>query len=205
MSEFRKTKTDLISHYPEFLQENLEFNAICDASNPEFDLVWERLRQIELNILPQTADENGIEVYEKWLGLRTNRHQDLDIRRAQVIAKLNETLPYTEIRLQRMLAAIVGWGHFHYERHGALVHIILDETCYSLVFTVMDLLERVLPMNLHYQVSYGMTRKTDINVGSFVCFGQELTLNPYEEHEFETETHKIYTSAHLSMEINKWQ
>lgn len=200
------SKTDLISYYPEFLQENLEFNAICDASNPEFDLIWKKLRQIELNILPQTADKDGIAQYEQWLGLRTNPYEDLEIRRAKVIAKLNETLPYTEIRLQRMLAAIVGWGHYEYERHGAFVHIIIDETCYNLVFAIMDMLERVLPMNLHYRVSYGLTtRRTDIQVGAYLRYGQVITLNPYEEKEFETETQQISASAHMSMEIKKWQ
>lgn len=156
-------KTDLISHYPEFLRENLEFNAICDASNPEFDLVWDRLKQIEKNILPQTADVDGIEQYEEWLGLVSNPTLDLETRRAQVIAKLNETLPYTEIRLQRMLAAIVGWGHFHYERDGAFVKVDLDEEAIPQGYVVYQLLQKILPLNLHFELNcYASTESNDI-------------------------------------------
>ena len=150
MSEY---KTDLISYYPEFLQENLEFNAICDASNPEFDLVWKRLKQIEENILPQSADSDGIEQYENWLGIVSNPYLDLETRRAQVISKLNETLPYTEIRLQRMLAAIVGWGHFTYTREGAFVKVELDDESVPQSPVVYDLLKRVLPLNLHFELN----------------------------------------------------
>ena len=152
MSDYRNKKIDLISYYPEFLQENLEFNAICEASNPEYDLIWERLKQIELNILPQTADKDGIAQYEQWLGLENNSYQTLETRRAQVITKLNETLPYTEIRLQRILAATVGWGHFFYERHGAFVRVLLDPDSGLYVIPVRDMLERILPMNLHFEV-----------------------------------------------------
>lgn len=198
-------KADILSYYPEFLQETEEYKAICEAVNPEFDLLFQRVQQTINNILPETTNTRGITDYEQWLGLRSDPTLSLKERQAQVIAKLNETLPYTEIRLQRILAAIVGWGHFTYERFGAYVHIILDETCYKAVNAVMNMLDSVLPLNLHYKVSYGMTRNTYAHVGSFLYFGQELTLNPYEEKEFETETQNIYASAHMSMEINKWQ
>lgn len=153
-------KTDLIKYYPEFLQENLEFNAICDASNPEFDLIWRRIKQIELNIVPQTADSDGIAQYEQWLGIVTNPYLDLDTRRGQVISKLNETLPYTEIRLQRILAAIVGWGHFTYVRNGAFVQVLLDDESISASGLVYDMLERILPLNLHFEVTAGITDLT---------------------------------------------
>lgn len=157
---------DLISYYPEYLKENKEYNAICDAENPEFNLLIKRIRQMEKNIHPQTADEYGIEKFESWLGIPTNHYLPLEQRRNAVIAKLNETLPFTEIRLQRMLAAIVGWGHFHYERHGALVQVVLDKESLYAIQPVRDLLERILPMNLHYEVARGITSYTEAFVGA---------------------------------------
>lgn len=146
-------KADLIQYYPEFLQTNQEYNAICDAVNPEFDLLFRRLNELENNILPQTANSYGIGKYESWLGLMTNPYLDLDTRRAQVLAKLNETLPFTEIRLQRMLAAVCGWGHFHYERHGAFVKVDLDEEAISQSPVIYNLLKKILPLNLHFEVN----------------------------------------------------
>lgn len=197
---------DVLDHYPEYLSDSvLEYQAIAKAENPEFNLFIRRLGKTIENILPTTSDEDGIKRYEDWLDILSNPNLSIEERRFNVLARLNETLPYTEIRLQKMLAAICGWGHFTYERKGAFVHVVIDETCYGAVFSVMDLLERVLPLNLYYRVSYGMTRQTEVNTGAFLYYGQEITLNPYEEHEFETETQTVYASAHLSMEINKWQ
>lgn len=157
---------NLLDYFPEFLQDTQEYQAYCDAVDPELKLLAQRVKSLENNITPLNADEYGITVYEKWLGLVTNPYLPLEERRAKVIAKLNETLPYTEIRLQRLLAAVVGWGHFHYRRDGAFVQVILDETCYSALNPIMEMLERILPMNLHYEVIYGVVYNSEVKVGS---------------------------------------
>ena len=137
---------DVLDHYPEYLSDSvLEYQAIAKAENPEFNLFIRRLGKTIENILPTTSDEDGIKRYEDWLDILSNPNLSIEERRFNVLARLNETLPY------------------------------------------------------------GMTRQTEVNTGAFLYYGQEITLNPYEEHEFETETQTVYASAHLSMEIRKWQ
>lgn len=146
---------NLIEYYPEFLREVKEYQAITDAENPEFNLLYKRLTSLDNNLLPGSAELHGIEIYENWLNITSNPYLTLEERRANILAKLNETLPYTEIRLQKMLAAIVGWGHFTYKREGAFVQVILDPEYHILAGSVCQMLERVLPLNLYFEVSVG--------------------------------------------------
>lgn len=153
-------EVNLLNYYPEFLQEVNEYKAITNAQNPEFKLLYQRLSSLDNNLLPATAEEHGVEVYEQWLKLPSNPYLPLEERRQAILAKLNETLPYTEIRLQKMLAAIVGWGHFTYRREGAFVQVILDAESVSASGLVAQMLERVLPLNLYYEVRAGMSGAT---------------------------------------------
>lgn len=150
MDELKQREVHLIDHFPDFLKDNEEFNAVCNALDPEFNLYLQRVFSALNNIIPETADSKGLASYEEWLGILTNPYLSLDERKAQIIAKLNETFPFTEIKLQKMLAAIVGWGHFKYTREGAFVKVELDETAIDASKTIYDLLKRILPMNLYY-------------------------------------------------------
>lgn len=151
----------LIEYYPEFLREVKEYEAITDAENPEFNLLYRRLTSLNNNLLPESADLRGIEVYEKWLNIPTNPYLSLEERKGNVLAKLNETLPYTEIRLQKMLAAICGWGHFTYKRDGAFVQVLLDPTVGDKGISVYRLLDRILPLNLYFEVVLNYVSEID--------------------------------------------
>ena len=152
---------NLIEYYPEFLQEVNEYKAITNAQNPEFNLLYKRLSSLDNNLLPGSAELHGIEMYEKWLNIPSNNYLTLDERRGNILAKLNETLPYTEIKLQKMLAAICGWGHFTYKRIGAYVQVLLDPTVGDKGVSVYRLLDRVLPLNLYFEVILNHVNETD--------------------------------------------
>lgn len=152
---------NLIEYYPEFLQEVNEYKAITNAQNPEFNLLYKRLSSLDNNLLPGSAELHGIEMYEKWLNIPSNNYLTLDERRGNILAKLNETLPYTEIKLQKMLAAICGWGHFTYKRTGAYVQVLLDPTVGDKGVSVYRLLDRVLPLNLYFEVILNHVNETD--------------------------------------------
>ena len=111
--------------------------------------------------LPLSAEEHGVEIYEKWLNIPSNPYLTLDERKGNILAKLNETLPYTEIRLQKMLAAICGWGHFTYKRTGAYVQVLLDPTVGDKGISVYRMLDRVLPLNLYFDVILNHVNETD--------------------------------------------
>lgn len=143
----------LIEHYPDYFKENDQIIAICDAADPEFNLFRQRAIRALNNQIVGTSDEYGIRSYEELVGIIPDPSLSLKERKAQVLARMNETLPYTEIRLQRMLAAIVGWGNFKYSRDGAHVHVELMTGDSESTKAVYQLLQRVLPLNLYFDVT----------------------------------------------------
>lgn len=154
----------LIDKVPEFLNENIEINAIFDAIEPELILLQTRAEQLNKNIFPETADTNGLRQYEDWLGISYDRTLNLNERRIEILARLNETLPYTEIRLQRFLAGSLGWGNFKYYRDGAFVKVSVKLDSGKSILTIIDMLERVLPMNLHFEVNQQVESKEETKI-----------------------------------------
>lgn len=142
--------TNLIDHLPPFLQDNKVLNALAEAKNPEFDLINQSLKELAINVLPQTANLDGIKRYEKWLGIKPNRGLSLEERRFQVIAKLNETLPFTDIRLNKMLAAIVGWDNFEFKLEDAHVTVKLTLESAFQYDVIYQMLEEIIPLNLDF-------------------------------------------------------
>lgn len=164
----------LIDRFPDYFKETKEIVAACEALDPEFNLLLGRLKASLNNISILTADERGVKRYEQWVGIPTNPYLPLEERRMAVIAKLNETLPYTEIRLIKMLAAIAGWANFKYERHGAFVKVTLSNEAYYVINPVRDMLERILPMNLYYEVIFGAAE--GLSMINFVSIYQETRI-----------------------------
>lgn len=139
---------DLYKHLPPEINELQEAIQIVEAENPEFDLIGRRTDRVDTNIFPLLADELGIRTLESWLNLDSNRALSLDQRRIEILAKLNERLPYTWIKLHKMLASVVGWDNFELERIGARIVCKVNDPKY--VGTVNQLFERIIPMNLYW-------------------------------------------------------
>lgn len=133
---------------------NKDTARIALAENPEFDKFTIQLQKWLYNFFPVTADEEGISRWEDFLDLGHGGENDtLEDRRHKVILKLNERLPYTVPRLYQMLASLCGWEGFTFALAGAQlseVHIKIEWDSDILMSTVMEMLERVLPLNLHF-------------------------------------------------------
>lgn len=184
----------ILTHYPDYFKENEEINAICDGEDPELKLYIERAVQIIQNILPRTSDVEGVKKYEDWLNIPLEKTAGLtlDQRKDQIVAQLNETLPYTEITLQKMLANIAGWGNFHYERHGAFVDVTLEPEAADSLGIVMDMLRRVLPMNLHFRLNGEVIDETQAYVYGIGTLVQEDMI---QEVDYTEKIAHVYTGG----------
>lgn len=182
---------DILSHYPDYFLETDEINAICDGENPELKLYIERAVKVVNNTLPRTSDYDGVKKYEKWLDIPPDKIAGLSLeqRKDQIVAKLNETLPYTEITLQKMLANIVGWGNFSYRRDGAFVEVTLEPEAADSLQTVYDMLTRVLPMNLHFRLNGEVVDEADSYVYGI---GTMLTEDMIQEVDYTEKIEHIY-------------
>lgn len=166
---------------------NKETKRIGIAESPEFDKITIQLQKWLYNFFPVTADEDGISRWEDFLDLGHGGENDtLEDRRERVILKLNERLPYTIPRLYQMLASLCGWEGFTFSLAGAQlseVHIRINWYGEVLMSTVMEMLERVLPLNLHFDCLFIYTCEPAVVTQGKYMFTTEIITTPkYVEH-----------------------
>lgn len=77
----------LIDYLPEVVKQIKEMQAITAAEQPEFDLIEATIEQILANALITTADEHGIEKFEKELGIEPTKEQTLEERRIAIMVR----------------------------------------------------------------------------------------------------------------------
>ena len=99
---------DLVSYLPEYLSEFKEIGATLESENPEFVLVWEAADRVLKNEFIETADEYGIERFEKILNILPSKEDTLESRRSRVKARWFDMIPYTMKMLINKLTALCG-------------------------------------------------------------------------------------------------
>jgi len=84
-----KSSEVIKSYVPYEIQNSYIFNEIFNAYGDVFDKLGLDISDLFLQILPQTATEWGIKLWEKRIGITTNTSKSIEERRSRVLAKLN--------------------------------------------------------------------------------------------------------------------
>ena len=85
---------DLIKELPFFMQEYKEIIEIMTTEDEEFRQLYIELCKILTNLFVITAEEDGIIRYEQMLKIYPFSDDTLEIRRARILAKINNDGPY---------------------------------------------------------------------------------------------------------------
>lgn len=99
---------DIKEYWSPVVAESLEFIAIADAENPEFNYLWEKIYGLVDEYFVKSASEYGVRRMEKILNIVPLANETLDQRKAKIIWKLNLKIPYTMRFLKNILATMVG-------------------------------------------------------------------------------------------------
>ena len=175
----------LLDYLPPVLREVLEFQTINAANEPEIAVAWDAAALLLANQFLETADENGVAVWERELKIYPKDTDTLEVRKARVKAKWNLELPYTMRWLQNWLTAQYG--------NLGRVTISYDLTKYTLIVRVpykeqydyseaLDLLSRVVPCNVILDWSLSQKLHTEhhlyagfaVRVGRVIAVGCEI-------------------------------
>lgn len=170
----------LIDYLPDILTDFYEFRNLLSAEDPEFDRIDDLLYKWRENLFPRTADLEGIERFERLLKIQPIPGDTLESRRFRVIAKLNTRLPYTEIQLRKMLAAICGWEGFTLTVKDLVVLVALTEGSGAKIQIVYEMLREVIPMNLLIEIHQLLRSYMELRVAAATNMGTTLTLFPWQ-------------------------
>ena len=171
---------DLISYLPPVLRNIRELQAITNAENPEFQLVFDTSEKVLGNLFIHDADEAGIAKYEKILGIKPSSDNTLQSRIFRVIARWNDRIPYTWNSFLDKLDILCGEGNYTIilKNDEYIIDLTTHIGIYGGLNELYNLLEKIIPCNLIVNaenILFGQ-KETALYFGSAVTCGLHYTL-----------------------------
>lgn len=157
----------LLDYLPPVLREVLEFQTINGANEPEISLAWDSLARVMGNQFLDSADQDGVAVWERELQIYPKDTDTLDTRKARIKAKWNTELPYTMRWLHSWIQSLCGAENPVPTVDGYTLRVCLPSAVdYT---TALDDLRQRIPANLVIAPTILLTKATsNLFVGSAV-------------------------------------
>ncbi len=141
---------DLARYLPGFLREVEELSQTARVEETELSRLYGRLDQTWSAGFIRSADLQGIKRWEALLGMKPYAGDTLEERRAAVLSRWNQQLPYSLARLKERLDAAVGAGSYELDvKYGSyeLWLTLIDQT-YRVMQETRDMTKTMIPANL---------------------------------------------------------
>ncbi len=160
-------EVDLLGYLPQYLKSYKELKEVFKVEEPEIVSLFKELGVIRANQYICTADELGIDRFEGILGLLVNKNEDLETRRARVLVKWLEDIPYTFETLVVQLESLCGVDGFEMtlDNESYYLEVLVRLAALDRFSEVQSLLSRVVPCNL--------------TVNAFVDFNKYKLFKPF--------------------------
>lgn len=143
----------IINYLPPFIREYAEMQSIMSAEQTEIELAWESAEQTLNNQFISTADESGINRYERMLGITPKTNDTLEERRYRLQTLYGKELPYTLAKLKETLTLLCGAEGFSIDVSGYTVTVKLDLASASNYDDVVKVVNKMLPCNMERDVT----------------------------------------------------
>lgn len=110
MSDIR-FDTDLLALLPPWYREVLDYQAICQTEEEQFEALAEAVQAVADNLFFQSMDQGSVALWEQVLGIVPDpQTENLDFRRSRVINRLSTRPPFTLRFLEQKLDELIGPG-----------------------------------------------------------------------------------------------
>ena len=112
MSDIR-FDTDLLALLPPWYREVLDYQAICQTEEEQFEALAEAVQAVADNLFFQSMDQGSVALWEQVLGIVPDpQTESLDFRRSRVINRLSTRPPFTLGFLYQKLDELIGPGEW---------------------------------------------------------------------------------------------
>lgn len=140
----------LIDYLPPFMQKYLELRQIMDAEQPEINSLWTAYENALDDQFIMDATEYGVRRWENMLKVTPKDTDSLDERKFNILAKLNQELPYTLTKLKEVLTTLCGADGFSIDLQPEQYHIevtlaLSNNNNYQ---NVVNVLAKMIPANM---------------------------------------------------------
>lgn len=147
-----RREVDLVSYLPPFMQKYREPVAALKAEDPEFAALWEAADRILHNRFISTADEWGIDRFERLLGIVPLEGDTLEMRRIRLQNRWHNRAIYTVRALGTKLSELLGGEHrfalFPEFEEGYKLLLVVYSADDGLYKELRYLLDVMIPLNI---------------------------------------------------------
>lgn len=174
---------ELLSYLPDFMQKYAEIQQIMRAENIEALKLENSTKQVKKNQFIDTCDESGIKRYENVLKIAADSNESLSDRKARVIFRWADALPYTYLKLIQIMQTLCK----------DVLKVVPDFNNYKIDFFValpsagqVDELEKtlkeIIPCNIEWSISNTINHSLD---GTVYTAAGTVTRRTYTVHTLE--------------------
>lgn len=186
------------NYIPPILEETKEFKALDQTVNAFFnERLWPNMDAALANQFITTADSKGLEYFEAKCGITPSAGDTLESRRALVLAKWIDQLPYNYQSLVDKLTTICGEGN--YELFPQLEDLIIGLYTHSVtnIEAVEKLIREIVPCNVLVQIHNELSRTVSTEAKFATCIqrAKEIHLRTVDNSAQKVQTEYKYASS----------
>lgn len=144
----------IINYMPNFLQNVREFEIISNLEDEELEKLKLQIDKIIKEVIVNTSEDYGLKRYEKIYNIDVVS-DDIDVRRFNIISKINNKAPFTYKWLDNKLKQLVGENNYkiniEYDNYKVIISIVY--LFGDIVNNLQEDLKQLLPANLVIQIN----------------------------------------------------
>lgn len=180
----------LKSYVPHEIQNSYIFKEIFNAYGDIFDKLEVDISDLFLQILPQTATEWGISLWEKRIGILTNTAKTLEERRSRVLAKLINRSTTTVEVIEQICRSFLSEVEVieHNDEYYFQINLSSDLGFSSELESMYDFIEVVKPAHLGAKYKLTLRSKGKEYYKLAAATGEIITVYPWIAKTIETST-----------------
>lgn len=142
-------KVNLISYLPPVLQNIEEFKALFSAEDYEIESLLTALENLMKDQFVHEATENGIKRWERLLNIFPSTTDTLEMRRFEILNRLNIKIPYTITMLRNKIQALYGSDcDIKYINDIYTLNIIVPNISEKELLNLKNMVNVIVPANL---------------------------------------------------------
>lgn len=151
-------QTLILNHYPPVIKQIKEMQQIAKSEDIEFSKLKIETEKVLRNMFVFTADETGVQRFEKMLGIKPKAVQSLDDRKIYIISMMNRR----KMSLSELTEMLSNYseGIKILNDISNMEMIIEINTDAGSLETLNNIIDEILPMNIYFE--FALQRETII-------------------------------------------
>lgn len=146
----------MIKYLPPFMRRFTEIKELMKSEDKQISILNANADKVLKNAFIETADEEGISQYEKFLHIVSSEGENIEIRRTRVALRWNERIPYTYQALVSSLNTCLGKGNYtlYPDEEHYYIFVYLKVSVANRKVMVREIFERMVSAEIYYKICF---------------------------------------------------